>query len=65
MSRQFQFNPRQQDVAILSAAGDTSRVIAKKLELTEYTVKDHLKDIFKILGIKNRSELFPKLLNLR
>jgi len=57
--------PRQQEIAILAAAGDANRIIAKKLELSEYTVKDHIKDIFKILGIKNRSELFPKLLNLR
>jgi len=63
--KRFQLTPRQQEIAILAAAGDANRIIAKKLELSEYTVKDHIKDIFKILGIKNRSELFPKLLNLR
>ena len=63
--KQFQLTLRQQDVAISAATGDANRVIAKKLELSEYTVKDYIKDIFKILRIKNRSELFPKLLNLR
>ncbi len=63
--KQFPLTPRQQEIAILSAAGDSNRVIASKLCISEYTVKDHQKEIFRIIGIKNRSELFPKLLNMR
>jgi PAS domain S-box-containing protein len=63
--KQFHLTPRQQEIAMLSAAGDSNREIARKLCISEYTVKDHQKEIFRIIGIKNRSELFPRLLNMR
>lgn len=56
---------RQQEIAILSTIGQSNKEIARTLELSEFTVKDHMKEIYKTLGIKNRVELFPKLLNLR
>lgn len=63
--KHFPLTPRQQEIAMLCAAGDANRDIARKLCISEYTVKDHQKEIFRIIGIKNRSELFPKLLNMR
>ena len=59
------FTSRQQEVILLVVTGHRNSEIAKELHISEYTVKEHLKDIFRILGINNRSELFPKLLNLR
>jgi PAS domain S-box-containing protein len=56
---------RQQEIAFLVATGYSNREIAEKFYITEYTVKDHMKNIFKILDIHNRSELCPKMLNLR
>ena len=63
--KQYKLTPRQLEIALLSATGHSNSEIAKKLCISEYTVKDHEKEIFRIIGIRNRSELFPKLLNLR
>jgi len=63
--KQYQLTPRQLEIAFLSATGHSNSEIAKKLFISQYTVKDHEKEIFRIIGIRNRSELFPKLLNLR
>ena len=63
--KQYRLSPRQQEIAHLSATGHSNSEIAKKLFISEFTVKDHQKEIFRIIGIRNRSELFPKLLNLR
>jgi DNA-binding NarL/FixJ family response regulator len=63
--QEFSFTSRQQEVALLAATGNSNSQIAKKLFITEYTVKDHLKEIFLVLSIHNRSELLPKLLKLR
>jgi PAS domain S-box-containing protein len=56
--------PRQQEIALLVATGYSNRKIAEKFNITEYTVKDHVKKIFQILDVHNRSELCPKMLNL-
>jgi len=63
--KQYQLSPRQQEIALLSATGHSNSEIAKKLFISPYTVKDHQKEIFRIIGIHSRNELFPKLLNLR
>ena len=62
--KKYDMTPRQQEIAIFIATGQSNREIAAKLYITEYTVKDHVKRIFQIFDIKNRSELFPKMLNL-
>jgi DNA-binding NarL/FixJ family response regulator len=62
--KKYDMTPRQQEIAIFIATGQSNREIAAKLFITEYTVKDHVKKIFQIFDIKNRSELFPKMLNL-
>lgn len=56
---------RQQEIALLCATGHSNSEIAKKLFISLYTVKDHEKEIFRIVNIHNRMELFPKLLGLR
>jgi DNA-binding CsgD family transcriptional regulator len=62
--KQYQLTPRQQEIALLSATGHSTSEIAKKLFISPYTVKDHQKEIFRIIGIHSRNEIFPKLLNL-
>jgi DNA-binding CsgD family transcriptional regulator len=57
--------PRQQEIALLVATGQSNRAIAGKLCITEYTVKDHVKKIFQIFDVHNRSELCPKILNFQ
>lgn len=63
--KRYKLTPRQKEITLLLSTGHSNRKMAEKLHISEYTVKDHLKDIFKVLGVHNRSELFPKLLNLR
>jgi PAS domain S-box-containing protein len=61
----FKLTPRKEEVAVLLAKGLSNRDIAESLFISENTVKDHMKEIFRIIGVNNRSELFPKLINLR
>jgi PAS domain S-box-containing protein len=63
--KQLGLTSRLQGIAILVATGQSNREIAEKLYISEYTVKDHMKKIFKILDVQSRSELCPKILGLR
>jgi PAS domain S-box-containing protein len=63
--KEHDFTPRQQEIVFWVATGHSNSEIAKKLFITEHTVKDHMKMIFQMLDVHSRSELFPKLLNLR
>jgi DNA-binding CsgD family transcriptional regulator len=49
--------PRQLDVARCAADGLTNAEIAEFLDLSENTIKKHLKDAFEQLGVANRTEL--------
>ena len=62
--KRYGLTPRQQEIALLIATGYSNGEIAEKFYITEYTVKDHVKESFKILDVHNRSELCPKMLNL-
>lgn len=62
--KKYNLTPRQKEITLLSAAGKSNRDIAKELFISELTIKDHMKEIFLIIGIHHRSELIPKLLNL-
>ncbi|MBI4404986.1 MAG: response regulator transcription factor [Deltaproteobacteria bacterium] len=52
---------RESEVATLASQGLTNEDIAQKLELTSETVKSHLKNIFKKLGVSNRTALSNRL----
>ena len=52
---------RQREVALLIARGRPNADIAVTLQLSENTVKKHVKDIFDVLGIANRTELAARL----
>ena len=62
--KQYDLTARQKDITTLAAGGKSNKDIARELFISEYTVKDHLKQIFRTIGIHNRSELVPRLLNL-
>jgi DNA-binding NarL/FixJ family response regulator len=49
--------PREEQIACLVADGLRNREIAKLLNLSEHTVKNHLFRIFERLGISSRAEL--------
>ena len=52
--------PRQREVLYALSRGFSTKSIARELSLSEYTVKDHISDLFRILGVKNRVEAITK-----
>ena len=46
---------REMEVLRFVANGDSNKSIAEKLCITSHTVKAHLTQIFKKLGVKNRT----------
>jgi DNA-binding NarL/FixJ family response regulator len=48
-------NERETAVLALVAQGDTSKIIGKKLHISEATVKTHLKHIYAKLGVTDRA----------
>lgn len=63
--KKYAITPRKQEVALLAATGNPNKIIAEKLDISEYTVKEYLKEIFRIVGVRKRSQLFPKLSNFK
>lgn len=55
---------RQKDVAWLLAQGKGNREIAELLGVSIHTVKVHVKNIFELLGVSNRTEVLIKLKEL-
>jgi DNA-binding NarL/FixJ family response regulator len=49
--------PREREIAILASAGLSNRQIARQSSLVEGTVKIHLHNIYRKLGVKNRTAL--------
>ena len=47
---------RQREILELVVEGFTNAQIAKRLFLSEYTVKQHLRAAYKLLGVSNRTE---------
>ena len=49
-----QLSPREHEILMLIAKGDSNKHIARALDIAETTVKIHVQHIFKKLGISNR-----------
>ncbi|MHB8421732.1 MAG: helix-turn-helix transcriptional regulator [Leptospirales bacterium] len=60
----FYLTPRQEEVLLKVVQGDSNRMIADDLSITEQTVKDHIHDILEKLHVRNRSELITQLLEV-
>jgi DNA-binding CsgD family transcriptional regulator len=58
----YSLSPREADIFIMVAEGMTNHEIAEKVFLSEYTVKDHLKSVFRKLEVSSRSKAVAKLL---
>jgi two-component system nitrate/nitrite response regulator NarL len=52
-----QLSPRRREVAELMLQGASNKEIARSMGLSLGTVKDHVHDIFAILGIRSRAAL--------
>jgi DNA-binding CsgD family transcriptional regulator len=48
---------REREIAVLAAAGQSSRTIAETLFLSVRTIDNHLGRIYDKLGVSNRAEL--------
>ena len=51
------FSPRERDILAALAQGDSNKEIARKLDLAESTVKIHVQNIFKKLGMSSRVQV--------
>jgi DNA-binding NarL/FixJ family response regulator len=50
-------SPRELEIVLLAARGESNRVIADRLSVSEGTVKGHFHHIYEKCGVKNRLEL--------
>jgi two-component system, NarL family, nitrate/nitrite response regulator NarL len=53
----FGLTKREMQILVLAVAGKTNREIAKRISISEQTVKHHLTNIFDKVGVYNRLEL--------
>jgi len=55
--RSLRPSPRKKEVACLLAHGYTNKQIAAKLCIHKDTVDHHIRDLFEIAGVQNRTQL--------
>jgi PAS domain S-box-containing protein len=60
--KEFDLTSRERQITVMVAYGHSNSEIANNLCISKFTVKDHLKNIFKFIGVHKRSELLFKLL---
>jgi DNA-binding NarL/FixJ family response regulator len=65
MPDRVQLTPRQQQVLRCLSRGLPTKLIARELDLSEHTVKDHIAMLFQALGASNRTEAVIKASQLR
>ncbi|MCU7816683.1 MAG: response regulator transcription factor [Candidatus Thiodiazotropha sp. (ex Rostrolucina anterorostrata)] len=56
-SKLSKLTDREREIAVLIGSGDSNKVIANKLDITERTVKAHLSSIFRKTATKDRLQL--------
>lgn len=56
----FHLTPRERDIVNLVVRGKNSKEIAADMNISLNTERDHLKNIFRKMGVRNRSELIIK-----
>lgn len=49
-------SPKERDIFRCVASGDPNKVIARKLGITEATVKVHMRSMFRKMGVANRTQ---------
>ncbi|TFH86739.1 response regulator transcription factor [Billgrantia azerbaijanica] len=52
---------RERDVALAVASGQSNKEVARRLDITERTVKAHLGAVFRKLGVRDRMQLVLRL----
>jgi DNA-binding NarL/FixJ family response regulator len=56
--------PRQHEVLRALSRGLPTKLIARELSISEYTVKEHIATIFEVLGARNRTDAVIRALSL-
>lgn len=56
---------RAGEVLELAVIGFSNRVISSRLDISENTVRHHLKRIYRMLGVRNRAQLVRRVLSVR
>lgn len=56
--KKFKLSPREQEIVRLLLLGENQKAIEDKLYISYHTVKNHVYNIYKKLGINNRFQLF-------
>ena len=56
-------SPREQQIAVMVAAGRTNQAIARSLEISAWTVSTHLRRIYAKLAVSSRAEMVAHLLD--
>lgn len=49
--------PRERQIALLASSGMTNRQIADEMKLSPNTIANHLKNVFRKLDVRSRTEL--------
>ena len=60
----FSLTPRQKEIFYLMTEGQTNKQIAGTLSIAESTVKQHITDLFRKLGVSNRVEAILQAKNI-
>lgn len=60
-SQRALLSPRETEVLLALATGASTRDLSAQLFISEHTVRNHLKAIYRKLGVHSRTELFSKL----
>lgn len=58
------FTPRERDVVVALIGGLSNKECARKLDITERTVKAHLSSVFEKCGVRDRVQLLVRLAEL-
>src|SRR3712207_6171959 len=61
LASSYGLSPREQEVVELAVRGASTKEISQTLYISEYTVKDHLKNIFGKVGVRGRRALIKQL----
>ena len=57
-----ELSSREREVSVLISRGSTNEQIGEKLNISEPTVKTHLRNIYSKIGVRDRAQLVSRML---